>query len=155
MKTGKKDVIQFLVWMRNGFAFVTAWFLILSVIYSRSVGVESIATDSLLKLMLFVAGGVLFFSLVFTRVLFKKQSFQWRLTCFMVLISGYECLVFYATGFWQAGGTPWEWLVFVGLVLILYLLCIGIYHVYSRKQGALYTQALQNYQKKRSAENKA
>lgn len=150
MKNSKKDVIQFLTWMRNGIAFCTSWFLILWLLYNRAYGIENVATDGLIKMILFVAGGVFLFCVTFTRVVIKKWKFLSRLTCFMVLISVYECVAFYSMGIWGRSGSAMEWVGFAVVILVLYLVCIGIYKVYSRKQGELYTQALQKYQYKRS-----
>lgn len=71
----------------------------------------------------------------------------------MILISVYECVVFYATGFWKNSGTFIEWFGFIALILILYFISIAIYLAYSRKQGKSYTLALQKYQEKRSAKH--
>lgn len=153
MKEHKKDLIQFLVWMRNGTAFCTSWFLILGLLYNHSWGIEQIATDRLIEMLLFVVGGVFVFCSFFTRVFIRKWNFQKRLNCFMVVIALYECFVFYATGVWESSGKPFMWVTFFGLILIAYFLCIAIYQVYSRRQGELFTKALQNYQQKRSMEN--
>ncbi len=148
----KKDVIQFFVWMRNGSAFGISWFLVLWLMHNHVFGIEDIATDELIKMILFVVGGAFLFSVAFTRLFIKKWTFLGRLTCFMVLISVYECIAFYCTGFWRGNGTRVEWFAFIGIVLGLYFICIGIYQIYSKKQGELYTLALQEYQKKRSME---
>lgn len=147
MNNHRKETRQFLVWTRNGIAFCTSWFLILELIYNRIFCIDNIATDSLIKMVFFVVGGVVIFSAVFTRVIFKKWSFHRRLNCFMVLISIYECIIFYCAGLKGRGLVPW--LLFVGIILVIYLLCIAIYHIYSKKQGELYTSALHEYQSKR------
>lgn len=152
MENNKKDIIQFLVWMRNGIAFGVSWFLILWLFYNGVFEIESIATDSLIKMILFVMGAVFLFSAAFTRLFIRKWSFLGRLTCFMVLISIYECIVFYWTGFWGGSGTRIEWFAFIGTILVLYFICIAIYQLYSKKKGELYTLALQEYQQKRSSE---
>lgn len=153
MKNYKKDFVQFLVWMRNGTAFCTSWFLILGLLYNHSWGIEQIATDRLIEMLLFVVGGVFVFCSFFTRVFIRKWSFQKRLNCFMVVIALYECFVFYFTGVWESSGNPFMWIVFFGVILLSYFLCMAIYQVYSRRQGELFTKALQNYQQKRSMEN--
>ena len=153
MKKNKKDIIQFLVWTRNGIAFCTCWFLILILIYNYYYDIQSITTDSLMQMLFFVAGGVLLFSTFFTRLFIRKWRFVSRFTGFIILISIYECIAFYCMGFFVKKGSVAEWLGFIGIVLILYLLCIAIYQLYSRKKGKLYTQALENYQHKRSIEN--
>lgn len=143
----KKDMVQFFTWMRNGIAFCTSWFLILWLVGSYLLKVESIPTDSLIRMILFVIGGVFLFCIAFTRLFLKRWSFTKRLTCFMILFSVYESIVFYLSGLFT-GGSFAKWICFIGIVMISYLGCIIIYHVYSKKQGELYTQALQRYQKK-------
>ncbi|MBQ9990549.1 MAG: hypothetical protein IJP31_06365 [Lachnospiraceae bacterium] len=142
----KKELIKFLIWMRNGVAFCTSWLLILWLIHNSIFNIENIATDSLMKMVLFAVGGVFIFSCVFTGVWIKKWRFLKRLNCFMVLFGIYEVTVFYCLGIGQEerrGG-----LAVYGIILISYLLCIIIYQLYEKKQGELYTQALRNYQQR-------
>jgi len=79
----------------------------------------------------------------------KNWTFTKRLTCFMVLLSLYECLNFYWMGFFSGIGTFIQWLVFIGIICVLYFICIAIYQRYSNKQGEIYTQALIKYQQQR------
>lgn len=151
MKITKNDLIQFLTWTRNGISFCSCWFLILWLIFNYAFGIKSIATDNLIHMMFFIIGGVLIFSSVFTRIFIKRMRFLTRLTCFMILFSIYECFAFYSTGMFQGNGSLAEWLSFGGIILILYFICVFIYHFYSNKQGDIYTQALQSYQNKRRA----
>lgn len=148
----KKDFIQFLEWIRNGIAFCVMWLLILWLIYNSAANIESIPTQKLVQLVFFVAGGVVIFSVLFTRFIIRKWSFLTRLSCFMVFISVYECMAFYYLGFWSGAGTVWMWGGFAGLILVLYFICIFIYNFYSKRRGALYTEALQKYQEQRSRE---
>lgn len=46
-------------------------------------------------------------------------------------------------------GTFIQWLVFIGIICVLYFICIAIYQRYSNKQGEIYTQALIKYQQQR------
>ena len=152
MKFHKKDIIQFGVWMRNGIAFCTTWLLILMLAYNQLFNVQTIATNSMIKMVIWVAGGVLLFSLIFTRLIIKKWSFIRRLTCFMISVSFYQCLGFYWFDFLADKATVIQWLVFIGIVFVLYLICIAIYLQYSKRRGEIYTQALQKYQQQRSSE---
>ncbi len=149
MKNCKKDVIQFGIWMRNGTAFCIAWFLIIMLAYSHIFHYKTISTDSLTKMVFLMIGGVFIFCLVFTRLLIQRWSFMARLTCFMLFISLYECAGFYWLGFFAGKGTVIQWFTFVGIILSLYFICMAIYHRYSKKQGTIYTQALQKYQQER------
>ena len=69
------------------------------------------------------------------------------------MFSVYESVAFYYLGVFKREGTFNEWLIFAGIVMVLYLLCITIYHLYSKQKGELYTQKLQKYQEKRRTEN--
>ena len=152
MRERKGDIIRFFVWMRNGVAFCTTWFLILVLAYNCICGIPTISTEGLIKMVFWIIGGVFIFNLFFSGFLIIKWRFIKRLTLFMMTISLYECLGFYWLGFFSAGGTAIQWLLFVVLILVLYFICIAIYHNYSKKQGEIYTQALRKYQEKRSRE---
>ena len=152
MRERKGDIIRFFVWMRNGVTFCTTWFLILVLAYNYICGNPTISTEGLIKMVFWIIGGVFIFNLFFSGFLIIKWRFIKRLTLFMMTISLYECLGFYWLGFFSAGGTAIQWLLFVVLILVLYFICIAIYHNYSKKQGEIYTQALRKYQEKRSRE---
>ena len=152
MSNLKKDLAQFLVWMRNGVAVGISWILILWLIFGNMYGVESIAIKKLSNMVFFVIGGVFLFSVFFTRVIIKKWSFVTRLTCFILAAVVYECAVFYGTGFWVGSGSLAKWAFFVAPVLISYFICIMLYRRYSKKKGDIYTEALQRYQQERLAE---
>ena len=149
----KEEFLKFLVWMRNGTAFCTTWFLILMLVYNSIYNIPSISTNILIKLILLSFAGVFLFNLFFTCLFIKKWSFVKRLSGFMIVISLYECLCFYSLDFFQSAGTVIGWIIFVGIVLILYFCCIAIYQQYSKKQGEIYTKSLQTYQQKRRIEN--
>lgn len=153
MPNRKEDRIQFLKWMRNGTAFCTTWFLILILVYNYLCGIQSILTMDLIKMVFWIIGGVFLFNCFFTRLIIKKWHFIARLSCFMVVISVYECLGFYWFGLFSGAGSIIQWFVFSGIILTLYLICIAIYQRYSKRQGEIYTQALRNYQTKRSMQN--
>lgn len=153
MMNRKKDVIHFLEWMRNGVAFCTTWFLILVLVYCYLSDVQTLLTTSLIKMLVWIIGGVFIFNLFFTHLIIRKWSFVSRLSGFMIAVSFYESVGFYWLGFFQGTGSAIQWSAFVGIVLVLCLICIAIYHRYSRRQGEIYSQALQRYQQKRSMEN--
>ena len=153
MRNRKKDMIQFLEWMRNGIAFCTTWILILVLAYCYFSGIQSILTIGLIKMVLWIIGGVFIFNLIFTHLIITRWRFINRLCCFLIVICVYECLGFYWLELFSGVGTATQWFAFVGIILVLYLICIAIYQRYSKRQGEIYTQALQEYQKKRSTEN--
>lgn len=145
----KRELFHFLIWMRNGIAFCTTWFLILWLLYCHIFNRQTISVDSLTKLLLFVIGGVFLFNLFFTKLLIKRWSFIKRLSCFMALFGFYESVGFYQIGLFQDAGKFMQWGVFIGIVFVLYVICIVIYQQYSKRQGELYTQALKTYQQER------
>lgn len=149
----RKDLMQFLIWMRNGTAYCTAWFLLLIVLVGFACGAETISLTALAKMLLLVSGGVFIFCVCFTSLFIKRWQFTARLTGFILSLGAYESLGFYWTGFFSGKGSELQWYIFTAIIIILYLLCIGIYQLYSRKQGTLYTEALRRYQEKRSEEN--
>ncbi len=153
MRNRKKDIIQFFVWMRNGVAFCTTWFLVLTLAYNYICGNQTISTIGLTKMIFLVIGGVFLFNLFFTQLLITKFTFIKRLTGFMIAISVYESLGFYWLDIFTTDRTITQWAVFVVIILALYLICIVIYRNYSKKQGEVYTQALQKYQEKRNREH--
>ena len=153
MHKQKHELYKFLAWMRNGTAFCTTWFLILILLYNSIYNITSLSTNLLVKLILLSMGGVFLFNLFFTGLFIKKWSFTKRLTGFMLVLSVYECFCFYSLNIFQKTGTVLEWIIFVGIILVLYLCCIAIYHQYSKKQGEIYTKSLQAYQEKRRIEH--
>lgn len=151
MRNFKSEAIRFIVWMRNGVAFCTTWFLVLALAYNYIFNIPSISTETLIKMELLILGGVLIFNLSFTRIIINKWNFMMRLTCFMCAISLYECFGFYRLGIFY--DMEVQWLVFVGIILVLYFICAMLYQQYSKKQGEIYTKGLQEYQMKRSMQH--
>lgn len=149
----KRTIIQFLEFMRNGIAFCTTWFLILRLLYCHIFNRQTISVDSLTKLLLFVIGGVFLFNLFFTKLLIKRWSFIKRLSCFMALFGFYESVGLYQIELFQDKGKFMQWGIFIGIVFVLYVICIVIYQQYSKRQGELYTQALETYQQERRKSN--
>ncbi len=148
----KRELFHFLIWMRNGIAFCTTWFLFLWLLYCHIFNRQTISVDSLTRLLFLVIGGVFLFNILFTKLLIKRWGFVTRLSCFMALFSLYEGVGFYQIGLFQNTGNFMQWGILIGLVIILYIICILIYHQYSKRQGKLYTQALEIYQQERKME---
>lgn len=151
MQNFKSEVIRFAVWMRNGVAFCTTWFLILILAYNYILNIQNISTKGLMKVVLLIIGGVLIFNLSFTCIIIKKKNFMVRLTCFMCAISLYECLGFYWLGYFK--GIAVQWLIFIGIIFVLYFICAVLYQKYSKKKGEIYTKGLQKYQMERSMQH--
>lgn len=146
MRNFKREAIRFAVWLRNGVAFCTTWFLLLILAYHYLSDLPTISTTMLAKVVLLIIGGVLIFNLCFTRLILHNVNFTVRLTSFMCAISLYECLGFDWLGYFTDRGTVFQWWIFIGIVLMLYLLCIVLYRKYQKKQGEIYTRELRKYQ---------
>lgn len=142
----KDNVKKFLVWMRNGIAFSFTWLTLLVLMRNALFGIELISTIAVFQLLVFVTGGVFLFTVLFSGIWMRKSGFVTRLTVFMLLFSVYEGFCFYCFGLFGEQGSFLPWLLFTGIIVLLYFLCIGIFQVYSSKKGTEYTQALQRYQ---------
>ena len=153
MENHNRNFFAFMVWMRNGVAYAVSWFLILLLIYNKLCNHSAVSTDGLIKMVVWTVGAVFIFNLLFTRFIIKRWNFMTRLTIFMITICLYEGAGFYWLGNFVRKDATFEWLVFIGIVFVLYLICIAIYQKHSKKQGEIYTQALQQYQQKRSIQN--
>lgn len=149
----KENIMQFLVWIRNGTAFCTTWFLIIRLVCCRIFDRQTLSADGLTRMLLLIVGGVFIFSIFFSRLFIKKLSFTKRLTCFIVSIGIYECAGFYLVGIFKGTGSLIQWGVFFGIICVLYFICIAIYNGYSKKRGEIYTRALENYQRQRREEH--
>lgn len=115
MKNRKRDLIQFAVWLRNGTAFCTTWFLILLLAHHSFFDIKTISTKRLIHFIFWIIGGVLIFNLCFTRLFIRRWSFTKRLTCFMGAFSFYECSGFYFFGLFADKGTIGQWLLFAAI----------------------------------------
>ena len=144
--------ITFAIWMRNGIAICFTWLVLLMLIRNLCLGVERIATADLMKLLIGVCGGVLLFTMFFSGIVLKELGFTLRLTGFMLLGSIYESACFYWLGIFTEKGSFRQWILFGGIILILYGISMLIYECYSRKKAAVYTQALCSYQSVRKKE---
>lgn len=139
---------RFLIWMRNGVSMSFTWLTLLLLIIGMVCGIDKIPLLVFVRLLAFVTGGVLLFTLMFSDVVIRKLQFMGRLTGFMLIFSVYEGICFYWFGLFREDGSFIQWFIFAGIIVILYFLCIGIFRIYSRKKEVEYTQALQRYQQK-------
>lgn len=153
MQNSKKDFIQFGACMKNGIASCTTWVLMIVLAYNYLFHIQTVSTDGLAKLVVWLIGAVFLFNLLFSHLFIKKWSFQKRLTCFMAAISLYVSFGFYWLGFFAGRGTAARWLIFIGILFILYFICIAICQKHSEIQGKRYTQALRRYQAQRKKEH--
>ena len=136
----------FLIWMRNGICISFTWLIALLLLRNTVAGIEGISTLFLWQLLLFVIGGALIFTLLFSSILFRRAGFVPRLTAFLLLFGIYESICFYQFGLFQKQGSLLQWMIFAGIILVLYILSVGIFLICREKKGAEYTAALKQYQ---------
>ena len=149
----KKELKTFFTWLRNGTCFAVTWFLILELIVRWISGVETISIVNLTKTIVWTVGGVLIFCVAFTRLFIRRFGFTARLTVFMSAITFYEILFFYKMGLFVNTSHLYQRLLFFGIILCLYFICLVIYGSYRKKKCELYTHALQQYQHERRCVN--
>ena len=157
MTNTKQEWTRFFIWLRNGFCFVSTWLLFLVWLLCKAGHTYMIPADTIAAVMLGSLGGVLLFCAVFTKVFIRKFGFAVRFTLFMALTVLYELGFAHAalSHLHEQANAPMlygsaassGWLVFAGIVLVMYGISMGIYAVYRKKKGALYTEALRTYQK--------
>ena len=107
-------------------------------------GSSSISTGYIGKLLLLCLGGSILFSFCFTRAFLRNPGFSRRLLLFFLTYGIYQSL-----GFWWLGivfTQLRDWLIYIGILLLSCGICQLGYGYYSKRVGALYTEALNRYQ---------
>ena len=136
-------------WFRNATAFIYAWLTLLLVIQANVSHEASLSAAMLWDLFVFSALTAAGFSVIFTKAIIKKMSFIGRLNCMMIYFVGLEIGFFCKIGLFTTYGGLIEWLVFFGIIAILYALCLVIFGIYSRRKEREYTGLLDQYKIKR------
>lgn len=149
MKKNKTEALKFMRWLRNGISICVTWFLLLMILCSILLREETIKVEILAKMIILTSGGVLLFCVFFTSLVIQKWSFNGRLMGFLLATAVYESVGFYWIGYFKEMGTFFQWCIFAAIVAVCYFITLGIYHYYSKSQGALYTDALHEYQNRR------
>lgn len=150
----RKKLRTFFIWMRNGICVSFTWLILLILLRNVVTGIEEIPTLFLCRMLLFVIGGVFIFTMLFSDILLREAGFVARLTGFLLLFGIYESICFYWFGLFRRPGTFFQWLLFAGIILVLYFLSIGIFLIYRKQKGAEYTAALQQYQQERQMQSR-
>lgn len=154
MKRSKNNVIRCLIWLRNGISFCFTWFVLLVAVLCRVRRIEAVPVTVLLRLFLFVCGGVVLFCLWFSPFPVQKMRFFSRLTGFFVLFVPYELLGFYLIGLFRRSETTLpKMLVFLCITLALYLLCLWIDRRVCAGEGVRYTESLKRYQQRKEKDD--
>lgn len=146
----KQNVKTLFSFFRNGTCFSFTWLVIIVLLNSFFNGSESIRTLFLLKTLIFCLAASLFFALVFSKVFLRKCKFIIKLTIFTLCFLPTEIGYFYWIGLFNGRGDIIKWSILVGLIIVLYIICLCIDRLVYAKKGDEYTFMLNEYKKQRS-----
>lgn len=138
-------VKQLLKGLRDGVAYGFSWLVICVIAVLLISGKDTVAVDFLVKLFLLCFWGALCFTISFRNNLTQKRGFVFSLTCFYILFIPVEILMFYLMGIFQQSGSVGIWIIFAGIVVMLYIISLIIDRVIMQKRAALYTEKLAEY----------
>ena len=144
---------RFLGFIRDGVAYSFSWFVILVLIIGLLSGQQDIGVDFLGKLLGFCLLAAIEFAAFFSDCVITNKGFMLRLNGFVALFLPTEIAFLYITGILTGAGTVIEWAIFVGIIVVLYLICIILDKTILRKQGQEYTSQLDKYKEKRKDES--
>lgn len=145
----KGSLARMFNFLRNGTCFSFTWLIIVLVALLLNEK-ASISCLFLLKTFLFCLISSLLFSVVFSGVFFRRKGFIFKLTIFTACFLPIEIGYFYWIHFFSGQGELTKWLIFVGMVILLYLISLCIDRFVFAKKGAEYTFKLNEYKTKRS-----
>ena len=137
------EMKKFFSWVRNGTCFAFTWLMILVEAGLMIRNQSSLSTGYVAKLLILCLGGSILFSFCFTKAFLRTPGFSQRLLLFFLSYGVYQSL-----GFWWLGivfTKVSDWLIYIGILLLCYGICHMGYGIYSKKVGALYTEALNRY----------
>lgn len=141
---------QLAIYLRNCVAFSFSWLVFLSLVYAWLTDSAEIPVSFLGNLFGFSMLASIEFTVLFSTVFIKKTGFIHRLRFFLLIFIPTELLFLYRTGIFSSTGTPMQWICFVGILLILYIVCHLIDSLIYKKQGIQVTNQLLQYQKARN-----
>ena len=144
---------RFLGFIRDGVAYSFSWFVILVLIIGLLSGQQDIGVDFLGKLLVFCVLAAIEFTAFFSDSFITNKGFMLRLNGFVAFFLPTEIAFLYITGILTGAGTVIEWAIFVGIIVVLYLICVILDKTILRKQGQEYTSQLDKYKEKRKDEN--
>lgn len=145
------EMKKFFRWVRNGTCFAFTWLMILVEAGLIIRSQFSLSTGYVAKLLILCLGGSILFSFCFTKAFLRTPGFSQRLLLFFLSYGVYQSL-----GFWWLGivfTQLSDWLIYIGILLLCCGICQLGYGYYRRKVGALYTEALTQYQRRNQEGN--
>ncbi len=139
--------------IRDGVAYSFSWFVLLALIICLLTGKKDIGVDFLGMLLAFCVLAAIEFVFFFSNFFIKRKGFIFRLNGFVALFLPTQIAFLYAAGLFSGAGTVIQWVIFVGIIVLLYLVCIVLDQTVCRKQGKEYTVQLDRYKEKRRDES--
>ena len=140
-------------YIRDGVAYSFTWFAILALILCLVTGKQDIGVDFLGKLLAFCVLAAIEFVVFFSNCFIISKGFIFRLNGFVAIFLPTEIAFLYFAGLFSGAGTVIQWEIFVGIIVVLYLICIILDKTICKKQGQEYTVQLDRYKKKRRDES--
>jgi magnesium-transporting ATPase (P-type) len=145
----KADLKKAFILLRNGVALCFTWLVILLMLSGLFTGALAIKLTTLLSTLFISFVGVICFIVFFSDVFIRDRSFIFRLSFALIVFVPAEIFGFYLGGFFEGKGSLSTWLIFAGIVLFFYSLCIIIDKTFCKKKGEEYTFQLMKYQEER------
>ncbi len=143
-------VIPFLKKVRDFTAYTFSWLTILILIISFINGNMIVSSSLLAKLLLLSVIAAVSFTIAFTRTVIRKKGFLFRINFFVLVFIPAEIAVFYWMDIFHGPGESSEWLIFFGVILLLYIVSVGIATFVCRKEGRTMNNMLDKYKKGRN-----
>ena len=140
----KADLKKAFILLRNGVALCFTWLVILIMLSGLLTGELAIKLTTLLSAFFISFVAVICFIVFFSDVFIRDKSFIFRLNFALIVFIPAEIF-----GFFEGKGSLSTWLIFAGIVLLLYSACIIIDKTIFKKKGEEYTFQLMKYQEER------
>ena len=143
-------VIPFLKKIRDYTAYIFSWLTIIILIVSFISGNMSISALLIARILLLSVIAAVSCTVAFTRTVIRRRGFLFRINLFALVFIPAEIAVFYRIGIFDGAGTTVQWLIFFGVILLLYIVAVGIGTLACRKEGRDINDMLDNYKKGRN-----
>ncbi len=143
-------VIPFLKKIRDYTAYIFSWLTIIILIVSFISGNVSISALLIARILLLSVIAAVSCTVAFTRTVIRRRGFLFRINLFALVFIPAEIAAFYRIGIFDGAGTTVQWLIFFGVILLLYIVSVGIGTLACRKEGRDINDMLDNYKKGRN-----
>lgn len=136
---------KFIFLLRDAISYCFSWLIIVIIIISFAIGVDSIRISTIAKTLVFCTITSIIFVSVFSSLLLKKTRFITRLSIFTGLFLPVEIGFLYWVRIFRGVGSPSQWFIFIGIIIILYFSSLAIDCLINRRLGKEYTSKLNKY----------